>query len=151
MLKEAEQEEQGYTLYNFLQDKFSRVSANTAGDFCKAGRTDEPHEGGGCRPRNGGEALQGDAGGEAPAAADGLPGADRRAAAARGHVQGRAGGVLRRVEPREPAVYRGRPFLIEAAIAFGGELPTEDPARVIRFANRVPLLFQQSACSASRR
>src|SRR6185369_4997457 len=48
----------------------------------------------------------------------------------------------------EAAVYRGRPFLIEAAIAFGGELPTEDQSRVIRFANRVPLLFQQSACSS---
>ncbi len=49
---------------------------------------------------------------------------------------------------REPEVYRGRPFQIEAAIAFGGELPTEETARVIRFANRVPLLFQQSACSS---
>jgi DNA topoisomerase VI subunit B len=49
---------------------------------------------------------------------------------------------------REPEVSRGRPFQIEAAIAFGGELPTEDTARVIRFANRVPLLFQQSACSS---
>jgi hypothetical protein len=49
---------------------------------------------------------------------------------------------------REAAVYRGRPFLIEAAIAFGGELPTEDQSRVIRFANRVPLLFQQSGCSS---
>jgi DNA topoisomerase-6 subunit B len=49
---------------------------------------------------------------------------------------------------REPEVYRGRPFQIEAAIAFGGELPTSDTARVIRFANRVPLLFQQSACSS---
>jgi DNA topoisomerase-6 subunit B len=49
---------------------------------------------------------------------------------------------------RDPDVYRGRPFQIETAIAFGGELPTEDTARVIRFANRVPLLFQQSACSS---
>jgi DNA topoisomerase-6 subunit B len=49
---------------------------------------------------------------------------------------------------REPDVYRGRPFQIEAAIAFGGELPSEETARVIRFANRVPLLFQQSACSS---
>jgi DNA topoisomerase-6 subunit B len=38
--------------------------------------------------------------------------------------------------------------LIEAAIAFGGDLPADDSARVIRFANRVPLLFQQSACSS---
>ena len=45
---------------------------------------------------------------------------------------------------REPEVYRGRPFQIEAAIAFGGELPADDTARVIRFANRVPLLFSRA-------
>ena len=49
---------------------------------------------------------------------------------------------------RPPAVYRGNPFLIEAAVAFGGDLPSDEPARVIRFANRVPLLYQQSACSS---
>ncbi|MEQ8769701.1 MAG: DNA topoisomerase VI subunit B [Phycisphaerales bacterium] len=49
---------------------------------------------------------------------------------------------------RAPAVYRGNPFQIEAAIAFGGDLPGDQTARVIRFANRVPLLYQQSACSA---
>jgi DNA topoisomerase VI subunit B len=49
---------------------------------------------------------------------------------------------------REPDIYRGRPFQIETAIAFGGELAADDTARVIRFANRVPLLFQQSACSS---
>ncbi|MCA9242593.1 MAG: DNA topoisomerase VI subunit B, partial [Phycisphaerales bacterium] len=49
---------------------------------------------------------------------------------------------------RSPAVYRGNPFQIEIAIAFGGALPGDQPARVIRFANRVPLLYQQSACSA---
>lgn len=49
---------------------------------------------------------------------------------------------------RKPAVYRGNPFQIEAAIAFGGNLPGDQQARVIRYANRVPLLHQQSACSA---
>lgn len=49
---------------------------------------------------------------------------------------------------RPPEVYRGRPFIIEAAIAYGGDLPADDSARIIRFANRVPLLYQQSACSA---
>ncbi|MBI1374382.1 MAG: DNA topoisomerase VI subunit B [Phycisphaera sp.] len=49
---------------------------------------------------------------------------------------------------RPPAVYRGNPFQIEVAIAYGGELGAEEPARVIRFANRVPLLYQQSACAA---
>lgn len=49
---------------------------------------------------------------------------------------------------REPAVYRGNPFQIEAAIAFGGDLPGDESARVIRFANRVPLLYQQSSCAS---
>ena len=49
---------------------------------------------------------------------------------------------------RPPAVYRGNPFQIEVGLAFGGDLPREQSARVIRFANRVPLLYQQSACSA---
>jgi len=49
---------------------------------------------------------------------------------------------------RPPAVYRGRPFVIEVAVAFGGNLPAEDPAQVFRFANRVPLLYQQSACAS---
>ena len=49
---------------------------------------------------------------------------------------------------RSPAVYRGNPFQIEVAMAFGGDLPGDQPARVIRFANRVPLLYQQSACCA---
>jgi DNA topoisomerase-6 subunit B len=69
---------------------------------------------------------------------------------------------------RPPAVYRGNPFVIEAGLAYGrgpeqaAKTPdeTETPlaegeerdadnelARVIRYANRVPLLYQQSACS----
>ncbi len=49
---------------------------------------------------------------------------------------------------RPAAVYRGNPFIIEAAIAYGGSLGAEEQARVLRFANRVPLLYQQSACCA---
>ena len=49
---------------------------------------------------------------------------------------------------RDPSVYRGNPFQVEVALAYGGALPADEPARVIRFANRVPLLYQQSACAA---
>ncbi len=49
---------------------------------------------------------------------------------------------------RDPSVYRGNPFQIEIAIAFGGALAGDETARVIRFANRVPLLYQQSACAS---
>ena len=55
---------------------------------------------------------------------------------------------------RSPAVYRGNPFLIEAALAYGDKTgggngePKEEPLmRLIRIANRVPLLYQQSACA----
>jgi len=69
---------------------------------------------------------------------------------------------------RPPAVYRGNPFIIEAGLAYGkgpeqaavvadtpavplaeGEQEEDDRelARVIRYANRVPLLYQQSACA----
>ncbi len=51
------------------------------------------------------------------------------------------------VSSRPPAVYRGRPFLIEAGVAYGGNLPGDDAASVHRFANRVPLQYQQSACA----
>jgi DNA topoisomerase-6 subunit B len=48
---------------------------------------------------------------------------------------------------RPPAVYRGNPFQIEAGLAYGGDLPADDLALLYRFANRVPLQYQQSACS----
>ena len=49
---------------------------------------------------------------------------------------------------RSPTVYRGNPFLIEVGIAFGGNLPADQPCKVMRFANRVPLLYQQSSCAS---
>lgn len=48
---------------------------------------------------------------------------------------------------RPAAVYRGNPFVIEAALAFGGEQDGEAAVRIMRFANRVPLLYQQGACA----
>lgn len=48
---------------------------------------------------------------------------------------------------RPPSVYRGNPFLVEAGIAWGGDLPQEDLVTLYRFANRVPLLYQQSGCA----
>ncbi|MFA5141483.1 MAG: DNA topoisomerase VI subunit B [Candidatus Woesearchaeota archaeon] len=48
---------------------------------------------------------------------------------------------------RPPAVYRGNPFQIEVGLAYGGNQSSEEPMRLLRFANRVPLLFQQSGCS----
>jgi DNA topoisomerase-6 subunit B len=48
---------------------------------------------------------------------------------------------------RPPSVYRGNPFQIEAALAYGGQIREDGAVRLYRFANRVPLLYQQSACA----
>ncbi len=47
---------------------------------------------------------------------------------------------------RPPKVYRGNPFQVEVGLAYGGPLPGDKPIELYRFANRVPLLFQRSAC-----
>ena len=51
---------------------------------------------------------------------------------------------------RPATVYRGNPFVIEAAIAYGGQLEQEGPIKLLRFANRVPLQYQQSACAITK-
>ncbi len=139
----------GGTLFNFLQEKFSRISPGKASEFCKAV---------GVHSRTKVSALE-------PAQIETLFKAFQEAklpppptdCLAPIGVRQLLAGMLKGVKAefyaassREPDVYRGRPFVIETAIAFGGELPADDTARVIRFANRVPLLFQQSACSSFR-
>lgn len=51
---------------------------------------------------------------------------------------------------RPPSVYRGNPFIIEAGLAYGGEQPADDSIRLLRYANRVPLLYQQGACASTK-
>ena len=77
---------------------------------------------------------------------------------------------------RNPVVYRGRPFAVEVGLAYGkigqslemtetGKIvqvtkkqqnqdalmgDADDPVKLIRYANRVPLLFQQSACAVTK-
>jgi DNA topoisomerase VI subunit B len=51
---------------------------------------------------------------------------------------------------RPAAVYRGNPFVIEIAIAYGGKLPADKSLQLLRFANRVPLQYQQSACAITK-
>ncbi len=48
---------------------------------------------------------------------------------------------------RPPSVYRGNPFIVEAGIAYGGDRPADELVTLYRFANRVPLLYQKSACA----
>ena len=51
---------------------------------------------------------------------------------------------------RPPAVYRGNPFQVEVALAHGGALPSDELIELLRFANRVPLQYQASACAVTK-
>ena len=48
---------------------------------------------------------------------------------------------------RPGSVFSGHPFIIEAAIGYGGKLAADGNAQILRFANRVPLMYQQGACA----
>ncbi|MCP5044999.1 MAG: DNA topoisomerase VI subunit B [bacterium] len=51
---------------------------------------------------------------------------------------------------RRPAVYRGNPFLVEVGLAYGGDMPADQPITLYRFANRVPLQYQQGGCAITK-
>ena len=73
-----------------------------------------------------------------------------------------AGGLAKEIQSefctavtRDPTVYRGNPFQVEVGMAFAkaGEnegLSAEEPVRVLRFANRVPLLYMGGACAINK-
>jgi len=48
---------------------------------------------------------------------------------------------------RDAEVHGGDPFIVEAGIAYGGDLESDGSVDVMRFANRVPLVYQRGACA----
>jgi DNA topoisomerase-6 subunit B len=155
-----------HSLAGFLSSDFSRVSSNLAQEICKAAKLSPD-----TRPRNvhgaSAEALYKTIQSTrimAPPSNCIAPIGER--AILHGLYKQIKGHFYTAVT-RPPAVYRGNPFVIEAGLAFGkgpdqatskaeqkvslaeGEQQNDENelARVIRYANRVPLLYQQSACS----
>jgi len=51
---------------------------------------------------------------------------------------------------RAPKAANGNPFVVEAGIVYGGDIPSDGPVAILRFANRVPLLYQQGACAITK-
>ena len=47
---------------------------------------------------------------------------------------------------RETRVTQGNPFQIEVGLVFGGDLASDSPIEILRFTNRVPLMYQQGGC-----
>ena len=167
MLLKMLQDTPSHSLAGFLSADFSRVSPRVAEDICKAA---------GLSPRARPRDVHGEAAEHlykaiqstklmAPPTNCLSPIGERAILA--GLYQQIKGDFYTAVT-RPPAVYRGNPFVIEAGLAYGrgpdpatsapakpaiplaeGEAPSNEHelARVIRYANRVPLLYQQSACA----
>jgi DNA topoisomerase-6 subunit B len=49
----------------------------------------------------------------------------------------------------KPSAYEGHPFVVEAAVSLGGK-EAKEGITVVRFANRIPLLFEGGADVSTR-
>ncbi|MGH7302522.1 MAG: DNA topoisomerase VI subunit B, partial [Candidatus Rokuibacteriota bacterium] len=168
MLLKMMQDTKSHWLSGFLAGDFSRVSPRLAEDICKAAGLSpraRPRDVHGQPAENLYKAIQSTKI-MAPPTNCLSPIGER--AILSGLYQQIKGDFYTAVS-RPPAVYRGNPFVIEAGLAYGRgpEQAQEDQqkkavplaegeadesagnelARVIRYANRVPLLYQQSACA----
>jgi DNA topoisomerase-6 subunit B len=170
MLLKMAHDTASHSLSGFLVSDFSRVSPEVAAEICKTAGL-SPN----ARPRD----LHGDAADKlykaiqvtkimAPPTNCLSPIGERSILAG---LYRQIKGEFYTAVTRPPAVYRGNPFVIEAGLAYGrapeqaaqaaakkeqplaeGEAQKDDNelARVFRFANRVPLLYQPSACAVTK-
>lgn len=172
MLKDAKEK----TISQFLSNEFSRVSAGTAASICKAAKVSaraRPTRVGTHEAETLYKAMQ-ETKIRPPATNCLSPIGPEQILA--GLLKGVRAEFFT-ASSRPPNVYRGNPFQIEAGLAFGGELgpdPSEQddgepvneaqvrrgkvvkqakgpsPAKLMRFANRVPLLYQASGCCVQK-
>lgn len=49
------------------------------------------------------------------------------------------------VHQRKPAAYSGFPFIVEVGVAYGGDIPSTGGIALYRFANKIPLLFDEAS------
>jgi DNA topoisomerase-6 subunit B len=61
-------------------------------------------------------------------------------------------GVMKELNPeylvvhqRKPSTYAGHPFIVEMAMAYGGNIPKRGNFVVYRFANKIPLLYDEAS------
>jgi DNA topoisomerase-6 subunit B len=61
-------------------------------------------------------------------------------------------GIMKELKPeylvvnqRKPSTYAGHPFIIEIGIAYGGEIPKRGCFMIYRFANKIPLLYDEAS------
>ena len=61
-------------------------------------------------------------------------------------------GIIKELKPeylvvhqRKPSTYAGHPFIVEMGIAYGGDIPKRGCFMIYRFANRIPLLYDEAS------
>src|SRR2546425_1533364 len=149
MMKETK----SYKLAAFLEEEFVRVSSRVAKEICDAAGLDPDK-----KPKS--LVLE-----EAKALHDAMqsaklmsPPTDCLSPIGERLIKRGLKNVLGNLRPefyatpltRDPAVWQGYPFKVEVGIVYGGDLPPDQPVDVLRFANRVPLLYQAGACGITQ-
>jgi DNA topoisomerase-6 subunit B len=145
MLKET----QARQLAVALQRDFSRVSARTAAEICAAAElrpTSNPHQIAASEAERLYKAINAVKIMSPPTNCLSPIGEEQITAGLKKEIQAAFYTAL----TRSPAVYRGNPFQVEVGMAYGGGLPAEELVDLLRFANRVPLQYQQSACAVTK-
>lgn len=152
-LMQMMKETKSYKLGSFLEDEFVRVSARVAKEICDAAVLDPE-----MKPKSLGleqaKALH-----EAMQSAKLMsPPTDCLSPIGERLIKKGLKNVLGNLRPefyappltRDPSVYAGNPFQVEVGIVFGGDLPPDQPVEVLRFANRVPLMYQAGGCALTQ-
>ena len=152
-LMQMMKETKSYKVSAFLEEEFVRVSSRVAKEICEAAGLDPD-----MKPRSLGleqakglhEAMQN--------AKLMSPPTDCLSPIGERLIKKGLKNVLGNLRPefyappvtRDPSVYSGNPFQVEAGVVFGGDLPADQPVEVLRFANRVPLIYQAGGCALTQ-
>ncbi|MFW6141139.1 MAG: DNA topoisomerase VI subunit B [Candidatus Saliniplasma sp.] len=139
-------------LVSFLVNDFSRISYNTARDICEAAGMDEE-----TKPND----MDVEACKKILKATKNVkimaPKTDCLSPIKSMLIKKGLKNVLKGYRPefyappttRDPDVASGNPFQVEVGLVYGGDLPSEGPVKVLRFANRVPLMYKKGGCATT--
>ncbi|MFW6304709.1 MAG: DNA topoisomerase VI subunit B [Candidatus Saliniplasma sp.] len=139
-------------LVSFLVNDFSRISYNTARDICEAAGMDEETKPNDMDVEACKKILKGTKNVKIMA-----PKTDCLSPIKSMLIKKGLKNVLKGYRPefyappttRDPDVASGNPFQVEVGLVYGGDLPSEGPVRVLRFANRVPLMYKKGGCATT--
>jgi len=132
-------------MLDFLKDNFHRVGEQIARQFLKFAKIDQDKDPRRLNPDEVVELVQ-----AMKNFNDFLP-PDASCLSPLGEDLLRAG-IQKELEPefvatcqRKPSTYSGHPFIVETAIAYGGKIPSKGEIMLYRFANKIPLVYDESA------